>query len=35
LRDIALRFRCVDVQWTDDSILRDIDTQTDYEETDS
>jgi molybdenum cofactor cytidylyltransferase len=34
LRDIARQFRCADVQWTDDSILRDIDTQTDYEEID-
>ncbi len=32
LRDIAGLFRCVEVQWTDDSILRDIDTQADYEE---
>lgn len=32
LRDIASRFSCAEVHWTDDSILRDIDTQEDYGE---
>lgn len=32
LKDIARGLACAEVQWTDDSILRDIDTRQDYEE---
>lgn len=32
LRDIARRFDCRDVPWTDGTILRDIDTRNDYKE---
>jgi molybdenum cofactor cytidylyltransferase len=32
MRDIARRFDCRDVQWTDGTILRDIDTKDDYRE---
>lgn len=32
MREVAGRFDCREIQWTDDTILRDIDTREDYEE---
>jgi molybdenum cofactor cytidylyltransferase len=32
MRDVAGRFACREVPWTDDTVLRDIDTQEDYRE---